>query len=181
MPAAELKDAMASVVLDEVFKNPDLYPQAITKTDLAPNKDYAKQLGDQKEAIASAEKEGLTAVYPGENELQIDIDNEQSYLFFMKQYETLGWLLETQNFEEHPSKSGLPRRHITVRLRKSVTPVERICLQACLGSDRVRELLGYVRRKRGESRPTLFFEKENECPKQTQPSLWQKLKRKITR
>jgi hypothetical protein len=43
-----------------------------------------------------------------------------------------------------PSRSGLPKRHITVTLVDPVSQIERLALQAMLGSDRVRELLGYV-------------------------------------
>ena len=34
----------------------------------------------------------------------------------------------------------------------------KLLLQACLGSDRVRELLGYVQMKNGDAHPTLFLE-----------------------
>jgi hypothetical protein len=178
----DLKDAMASAVFQEVFANPDQYPQTIAATDLEP-KEYAKiGIRDNKAALELAAKEGLSVVYPKSNELQVDVDNDQSYLFFIKQRDTLGWMLGIESITENPSKSGLPRRHITVRLKKSVTALERLCLQACLGSDRVRETLGYARHKNGESNPTLFFEKrETECPTQNRPSLWEMLKRRLGR
>lgn len=57
-----------------------------------------------------------------------------------------------------PSKSGGEKQHIRVFLPFNVEPVERIALQAALGSDGVRELLS-LRRVRGDDpHPTLFAE-----------------------
>lgn len=58
-----------------------------------------------------------------------------------------------------PSRSGGVKYHITLTLDKPVTPLERIMFQVCLGSDPMRELLGYRRlMKDGDFQPTLFFE-----------------------
>jgi hypothetical protein len=160
-----LKDAMASAVLKDVLARPEEYPQTIASTDL--NIDLAqyegtdeKGLPSNKLALDKAEAEGLRVVYPTEKELQIDIDNEQSYLFFLDRKNLVHRFIGIEDFQVSPSKSGLPRRHITVRLKTPVTVLERICLQACLGSDRVREVLGYVRYKHNDPSPTLFFEKK---------------------
>lgn len=102
----------------------------------------------------------IVVVYPSDRELQIDIDNEHSYLLFTRLINVLGKHVGIINWHENPSKSGQKaRRHITVTLSHPVTELERICLQACLGSDRVRELLGYVQYKNNDPHPTLFLEK----------------------
>jgi hypothetical protein len=110
-------------------------------------------------AINEAKEKGLLVVFPAENELQIDIDNEHSYQMYVKQMDIVTKYVGVESFIEHPSKSGLPKRHITVRLKSPVTMIERIALQACLGSDRVREVLGYVQYKNGDPNPVLFLEK----------------------
>ena len=164
--ATELKDAMASAVLKEVLENPDKYPQAIACTDLGiPDEQYEDFDFDalkNNKADEKAKTLGLSVVYPAEDELQIDIDNDQSYLFFRKYRGMVNRLVGIASVAVKPSKGGLPKRHITVKLKKPVTVLERICLQACLGSDRVREVLGYVRYKNNDPSPTLFFEKKEE-------------------
>lgn len=105
-------------------------------------------------------KHGRSIITPKDNELLIDIDSEEDF----KQFEE-GIDLIQRNISEdikitniHPSKSGLPRRHITVTLPFDTTPVERIAWQAALGSDFKRELLSLIRYLRGDIKPTLFVE-----------------------
>ena len=161
-----IKDAMARAVYKEVLANPGAYPATIAATDLAFEESQyevdGKGLPSNQVALEKADKEGLNVVYPNEFELQIDIDNEQSYLVFQNQRRIVHRFVGIERQEEHPSKSGLPRRHITLRLKKPVTTLERICLQACLGSDRVREVLGYIRYAQNDQNPTLFFEKKEQ-------------------
>ena len=63
--------------------------------------------------------------------------------------------------EIHPSKSGLPKRHIPVTLPFDVDAVTRILLQACLGSDGRRELFGWIRYIAGDNTPSMFLELKN--------------------
>ena len=49
-----------------------------------------------------------------------------------------------------------------VNLPCDVANVERIALQAVLGSDRMREFLSLYRHLNGDTDPTLFFEKVQE-------------------
>jgi len=156
---------MAQAIYKEVLAHPEEYPETIAGTDLDTNfAQYGltdeRGLPSNKLAIEKAASDGLLVVYPTENELQIDIDNEQSYLFFLRQKNILNRFVRIESFDVRPSKSGLPRRHITVRLQTPVTVLERLCLQACMGSDRIREVLGYVRYKTNDPTPTLFFEKK---------------------
>lgn len=129
-------------------------------TDLRTNTLYDFDSLKNEKAFEKAQQENLDIVFPKDNELQIDIDNEHSYILFLNQLTILAKYLQLLNVEEHPSKGGSPGRHITVRLGKSFTPLERLALQAMLGSDRIRELLGFIRLYRGEQHPTLFFERK---------------------
>jgi len=111
-------------------------------------------------AYTEAAAKGLEVVLPASNELQIDIDNEHSYLLFQKQIQIVQAFIGVVDIREAPSKSGQKwKMHITVELDVDVTTLERLALQAMLGSDRVRELLGYVQFKNDDPYPTLFIEK----------------------
>lgn len=107
------------------------------------------------------ELEGKTVVLPADNQLQIDIDSEEHYVAFLRSAEVVlrNWSDACEiEIEEHPSTSGLPRRHITLTLPFAVESWQRIALQAALGSDPVRELLSGTRLMRGDIHPTLFVE-----------------------
>jgi hypothetical protein len=115
-------------------------------------------------AINQAQIEGLEAIYPQHNELQIDIDNEHSYMLLMNQLHIVNKFIGFYNYKETPSKSGAPfKKHITLTFGYGVTftDLERVGLQAMLGSDRVRELLSYVQAQAGDPHPTLFLEKSS--------------------
>ena len=113
---------------------------------------------NSRRAIDLAITEGLTVVFPAPNELLIDIDNEHSFQMFMKQMDILKKYVGATGDTITPSRHGFPGRHIVVTLDHDIDETERILLQACLGSDRVRELLSYVQMKNGDAHPTLFLE-----------------------
>lgn len=111
--------------------------------------------------ISRMKAEGYDIVYPAANELQIDIDSDEQYAVFKqaiacvnRNWEEIGEV----TYEEHPSKSGFPSRHITAKMPFDVEPWQRIALQAALGSDPIRELLSATRMLRGDIHPTLFVE-----------------------
>lgn len=130
------------------------------RTEMAPyNPDE-----ERKAFIQRTKDEGFDVVIPKDNELQIDIDNDEQYAVFERAMHSLSRneVFSPLTYEEHPSRSGLPRRHITVTLPRNVdTPWMRIALQASLGSDPIRELISCIRLIRGDMAPTLFVEKRN--------------------
>lgn len=109
-------------------------------------------------ALDQAVREGLDVKFPANNELFIDIDNEHSYRMFQKQMDIMRKYLSATGETITPSRHGLPGRHIVVTLDRTITELERIALQSCLGSDRVRELLGFIQNSNGDPHPTLFLE-----------------------
>lgn len=120
----------------------------------------------REEFVKTVEQAGYEVVLPEPHHLQIDIDTDEQYEVFRKSaaclarnWKALGFRKGLPVVEEHPSKSGLPRRHITIHLPFEVTPWQRIAFQAALGSDPLRELLSAVRLFRGDEHPTLFVEK----------------------
>lgn len=106
--------------------------------------------------------QGFKIVLPADNELQIDIDDDEQFEIFSRTSESFAknWWLDADMpvVEVHPSKSGLPSRHVTITLPFDVTPWQRIALQASLGSDPMRELLSAMRLMKGDIAPTLFVE-----------------------
>jgi hypothetical protein len=110
-------------------------------------------------AIDEAAKLGMDVVFPQENQLQLDIDNEDAYDYMNGVLDVLETHWGIAKFEEHPSKSGLPKRHVTITLDKELSATERVLLQACMGSDRKRELLSYLQVLNGDAHPILFIEK----------------------
>jgi hypothetical protein len=113
-------------------------------------------------AVVVAAHENLDVVYPKDNQLLIDIDNQHSFLLYHKQMDIMRKYLGATEEAIAPSRNGGEGRHITVTLDHPITELERIALQACLGSDRVRELLGFVQYKNNDPHPTLFLEKKVE-------------------
>ena len=111
-------------------------------------------------AINKAKFENLEVKFPTTNELFIDVDNEHSFQMFIRLFQIFQKFVDKgASFVEYPSKSGLPKRHVTVSLSRPVRNEEqRILFQALLGSDRVREILGYVQATNGDPHPTLFLE-----------------------
>jgi hypothetical protein len=113
-------------------------------------------------AVEMAHERGLDIVLPREREAFIDIDTEDDHAHFRFAFEKLAeacgcacWL--------RPSPSGrLGRYHAVVRFRwwrEPLSAVERIAIQAALGSDRKREALDLVRLYNDEPQPSLFFER----------------------
>lgn len=102
-----------------------------------------------------------------DNQLQIDIDSNTALAFFRKQWVIFNsrmsayGKLQTSMLAIEPSPSGKPGRwHITITFPFArLTDTDRIALQACLGSDRTRELLSMCRCLNGSPIPTLFFER----------------------
>lgn len=122
--------------------------------------DYDFNPTKQKSAEVKAQERGLVIVYPSAYELQIDIDSPEDLARFNHSAKQLDGFQIIKDWKIHKSPSGvLGHYHVTVRLRNDVTPIERIFLQALLGSDVKRELLCWRELARfPEDRTTLFFE-----------------------
>lgn len=115
-------------------------------------------------AVDQARRENLDVIYPEDNQLQIDLDNEHSLRLLQNQLAIVGKFIGSYQYEERLSKSGKPeKKHVTLTFYDvTFTTLERLALQAMLGSDRIRELLGYVQYKNEDPHPVLFLEKKQE-------------------
>lgn len=117
-------------------------------------------------ASAKAASKGLVVKLPAANELFVDIDNDADFAVFTKHLATLGEHVSVLGFDETPSNSGGTHRHVVVRLGRDIAnDVERIFLQAVLGSDRLRELLSWACiQAKASPHPSVFFEKPPVAP-----------------
>lgn len=109
----------------------------------------------------AAEKLGRICVYPQESELFIDIDSVEAFGRLQINRRILSELGLFESSSDSPSPSGKTGHyHVTIKLTRPVRDaLERVCLQALLGSDLTREALAYVRASQGASNATVFFEK----------------------
>lgn len=110
------------------------------------------------QAFQYAEEQGLHVVLPMENELFIDIDDARGKKTFDQNYDLLKETYGCTILSARPSRSGGNKQHIVIAMKRAVTPVERIALQAALGSDARREAHSLRRVIEGDFYPTLFFE-----------------------
>jgi hypothetical protein len=114
-------------------------------------------------AVREAEANGLVVVYPASNQLQIDIDSDRAFDIFLEMKLLLEKYFNVEDVCITFSRSGPPKRHITVTLGTPLTNYQRLALQTMMGSDRVREFLGYIQEMQGDPTPILFIEKPSEC------------------
>lgn len=121
--------------------------------------DYARS-GTMGASLKRAKELGLEIVLSAPDELLIDIDNESDYVVFVENSTILKKYIDV--WHSKPSKSGLPKRHIHVRLTHTIDAQERIMLQAILGSDRKHEAYSFLALCEGHTNPTMFFEKPRE-------------------
>lgn len=111
-------------------------------------------------ALATAAATDCRIRYPAPNELFVDIDSDADFEVFEKHLAILKTHVTVDATEITPSRSGLPCRHVVVRLERPVSgPLERLLLQSVLGSDRLHELLSWLAVTKGTTPyPTVFFE-----------------------
>lgn len=114
---------------------------------------------------AEAAKLGREVVLPTSNQLQLDIDSDEAFRDFIRRFERLEEMLGRKEnvhvfHEIYQSPSGEPGHyHVTIELPyEPRSECERIFLQTLLGSDPMREALGWRRMMDGDPHPTLFFE-----------------------
>jgi hypothetical protein len=120
------------------------------------------------QCVEQATTLGRVVVLPKSNELQLDIDSEQDLVAFKARFDRLSKVLSEMSTKRPaivrwnvtPSPSGRDGRyHVTISLPYDVHgEAHRILLQACLGSDPLREILNWRRYESGDAQPSLFFE-----------------------
>lgn len=118
---------------------------------------YSADRFTDEEAQRKAAEAGCTVEYSDPLTLQIDIDSREAGVLFEKQLTILREHLPglIGSGQVRFSKSG--NAHATLSLTRPYSLLERIMLQACLGSDIKRELLSYIGYLYGQANPILLF------------------------
>lgn len=123
-------------------------------------------MSDGNDPIEKARALGLEVVFPNENELFVDIDSNESWDEFLDAIPLLSQMERAPGllrFTVTASRNG--NKHVVVTLGRPVKDQEeRLMLQAMLGSDRKRELLGLRQVRSGDrilaQRAVCFFNKK---------------------
>jgi hypothetical protein len=111
-----------------------------------------------KEAIKQAKSKGFTVVHGNSQTLLIDLDlskDPSCEKTFRENFSLLQDFIQAELGLEWRSQHG--NLHRTVRLGRPFSLVERLLLQACLGSDLKKELLGLIKTYEGEDSHNLLF------------------------
>jgi len=111
---------------------------------------------------AYAEAAGCTFEEADDRTLFIDIDSDLQYTVFVKNSQLAKKLFGPMPVKITESKSSNGHKHIRVTLPESWSLLQRLVLQACLGSDLKREMIGLKRQMAGEENVIVFFEKKEQ-------------------
>lgn len=102
-----------------------------------------------------AEQRGCVVVEANPDQLQLDLDSISDVIFYGAMMSNFQEQLGIVEVDRWYSKSN--NTHVVLQLREN-TPLEtRIMLQACLGSDRKREILSYLYAKNNAPHPVVLF------------------------
>lgn len=120
--------------------------------------DYLSNLSNDT-AFERAAEAGLDVVVPDEYTLTVDYDAPVIDTAFFETLEILQKFYPVEIEKTLRSKSG--NYHIYLRSTEPLTDLEKVALQAILGSDPKRELFSFVRVKEGGlGYPSILFEKK---------------------
>jgi len=143
----------------EFKKKPTVYDPLLIQSRVFDDLDEHYAL-DREWADHQADIRGLVVVPSTADTLQLDFDSEAAYEEFLES--RLPKLLNLYDVKRvYWTESASGNKHVYVVLPFESTPIERIALQAVLGSDPIRELLSIRREDEGADNPSLFFEKPN--------------------
>ena len=110
------------------------------------------------ERIALAEKAGFEIVRGDDRTLLLDLDTPNAISQFASMRDMVRDKVGFVEVERWPSKSGGGRTHVRISIRDPLSPIERIAVQAMLGSDPKRELLGLLKIRAGiNGDPSVLF------------------------
>lgn len=105
---------------------------------------------------AMAAKKNCDLVVTDECTLLVDLDTDQSQKVFERNVPILRQQYQIESVEKYASSGG--NQHAIIRLAAPVLDItERLLLQAALGSDPTRELLGLYLHKAGHSVVSVLF------------------------
>lgn len=134
----------------------DFTPIGVWANGTQISEDYLTTL-KQEENCAAAEAAGLSVVKADDYTLQLDIDSADALNEFYARWDKFNkW------FAGEPiiTRSKSNKWHITIKTLVPLSVETRIAIQACLGSDYVREMLCILRVIYNVPDPVILFEKK---------------------
>lgn len=108
------------------------------------------------DVMEQAKEKGFDVIQAGPNQLLLDLDTHADAVRYERLLPAFKEHLGAVEIARWNSKSGIGT-HVLVQIREELPEVERILLQAALGSDGVRELLAHRRLKRGIKNVSRLF------------------------
>lgn len=105
-----------------------------------------------------AESLGLKVIVPPCNSLALDLDTDDQFAVYQRNFEVFKRHSEDLVAEVFETASKSNHRHIYIKLKRALPMHQRLALQAALGSDPMKELLGNLRTELGEGTPIAMFE-----------------------
>lgn len=111
------------------------------------------------ESIKKAEHFDCDVIRSDEYHLLLDLDSKEQQKHFDKMLKSgaLQKFFPCKVVDFWQSKSGKGHKHVVLKLEKPLHPLQRLVLQAALGSDPNREILTLQRVLRGEEEPSLLY------------------------
>jgi hypothetical protein len=106
--------------------------------------------------------EGYLTVRPETNQLFIDIDSEWKLQFALVKFNHLNTIFPKACITRISKSKTKNHYHVIINVGITLTPLEQMLMQACMGSDVDRELINYRRYIKGEKNPIAFYEKKKE-------------------
>lgn len=133
-------------------------------------KDFAESMGllelhesgsglnaeDFNAALVDAQLRGFIVHQGNSNTLLLDIDSPSAQEQFDRVFPAFERNVTYQKVERWNSKSG--NSHYKITLEEDFTALERVAMQAALGSDGVKELLAIFRIQNGIEEPSILFQ-----------------------
>lgn len=110
---------------------------------------------DLEAAIDAAKVEGFTVVRSAPDKLLLDLDSPAAVVQFEKTLPIIQRWMEAVETGRWLSKGG--NLHVVITLGEELPMANRLFLQAVLGSDGIREFLGFCRLQNGVEEPSLLF------------------------
>jgi hypothetical protein len=111
--------------------------------------------------LKKARRLGWKVIEPKANELQLDLDGALAVRKYGAQYAILRKAGLTRKWKEKilPSKRK-NHVHVVISLPAKIKNIERVALQAVLGSDIKREAFNFTRVKKRNKYPIVLFKRE---------------------
>lgn len=110
--------------------------------------------------VARATAEGFEIVWPRPGQVLLDLDDDESLIHYEKILPMARDIFGAVERDRWPSKSG-QAWHVIVEVDHDLTAIERVALQAAMGSDRKRELMATARSMRGDEMVSVLFKPAN--------------------